>query len=313
MENHLKAVKQNKKIKISCIIPAWNEEKRINHVLEVITDFNLLDEVIVVNDGSTDETAKTVQKYSSSKLKLINHHGNKGKSAAILTGINESSGNLIVLLDADLIGLTTDNITKMVNLVLNKNYDLAILDRAGDRNAIWGWTNCARFFGGERCFWREDFLEVGISETNGYLLEVMMNFHYLILNKKIRNIYCDNLYTVHQYNKYGAFKGYHNYLKMAIKIVREATIIGFIKQIKGIEEDHHYFIEYQKLMSRIITNDYINLRKKLTIHSRIKELQLRFNFEELQDFSYEKYQELREKLALKSQKMINYLSKLIKL
>lgn len=306
---------------ISCIIPAWNEEKNISKVIKVVKDFPSFDEVIVVDDGSTDQTAEIVKKYKN--IKLISHQKNLGKTAAVLTGISESAGNLIVLLDADLIGLTHENIAKMLVLILKGEYDLAILDRAGDRSAIWGWTNCARFFSGERCFWKKDFLEINLPEESGYLLEIIMNLHYIGRHKRIRNIYCENLYMVPQPEKFGALRGYCNYFRIGVKIVRKATVKGFLRQVKAIEEDHRYFIEYNKLLEKINFKKYRGLKEKSALISRLKELQKRFSFgrEKFETFTAEwkglpdriKYKQIKEKINEKSRYLRESLTKLIKI
>lgn len=290
MENWTEELQNLKKtVYVSCLIPAYNEASRISAVLDLVQNFPIFDEVLVVNDGSQDLTSEVVKKYES--VKLIEHPQNKGKTAAVITGITQAKGDLIVTLDADLIGLSSENIFKMVYLVLKGDYDLTILDRAGDRSAIWGWTNCARFFGGERCFWKKDFLNLKLPENGRYLLEIIMNMYYIKEKKKIRNIYCDNLYTVHQYKKLGKFKGYYNYFKMSVKIVNKATIPGFITQMRAIEEDHRYFQEYSKLINKISFQKYKNFGEKWKILSRIRDLNFRFSF------NFNLYSTLKGKLA----------------
>tara|TARA_Y100000310_G_C20621916_1_gene783811 strand:- start:583 stop:1542 length:960 start_codon:yes stop_codon:yes gene_type:complete len=308
-----------KDVKVSCIIAAYNEERRISAVLKVVENFPFFDEIIVVNDGSQDLTSEMVKKFD---VELIEHPKNRGKAAAVLTGVKKSSGKLLVFIDAGLVGLTQENISKMMFLVLNGNYKMTILDRAGDRSAIWGWTNCARFFGGERCLWKKDFLKIGISKDNGYLMEIIMNLFYISNRMKIRNIYCDNLYTVHQYTKVGKVKGYWNYFKMSVKIVRRATIFGFFKQIKGIEDDHKYFREYRKLITRVSLNKYKNMKEKFKLLSRIKELNFRFNFDYQNWFDKVKVPNVSKlkakgvknykKLKAKSNGLISSFSRLIK-
>jgi len=233
--------KNIEQITIACIVPAYNEEKNISRVLEVITKYNKFHEIIVVDDGSKDNTANIVSNFKkkNKKIILLKNNINMGKTAGVKKGIRFSKSNLIVLLDADLIDLTIENIDDLILPVLNKEVDQTILDRAGDRIPIWGWTNCARFFGGERCFWKHDFLDVHVPNSGGYLLEIIMNLHYIHRNKLIRTIYCSNLYTVHQYNKVNKIKGIMNYLKMSYSILKKSTISGFIKQIFWIESDRY--------------------------------------------------------------------------
>jgi len=249
-------------------VPAYNEGKNIARVLDVLKTYPYFDEIIIVNDGSKDNTAKVAGRYANSKIRLINHKHNKGKTAAILTGIKASKGNMTVMIDADLINLQHKNINKMIYLVLSKKYDLAILDREGDRQAVWGWTNCARLFGGERCFWKKDFNKVKLPENAGYLIETIMNLHYISHHKKIRTIYCKNLFNLHKHHKEGFVQGCKDYYDVGKKIVRHAGVRGFIKMINNIEDDRKPKKSKVKKAGRIkniqkATTEYItNFKKK---------------------------------------------------
>ncbi|MBK7175455.1 MAG: glycosyltransferase [Bacteroidales bacterium] len=95
---------------LSIIIPAYNEAKTIHLILDKVRNVNLVGElrkeVIVVNDCSSDATAEVVAAYSKLhpdfNLRLENHQVNKGKGAAIHTGIKEATGQFIIIQDADL-------------------------------------------------------------------------------------------------------------------------------------------------------------------------------------------------------------------
>lgn len=226
-------------MKISCLIPAYNEANNIECVLKAAKDVKIFNEVIVIDDGSKDDTARVVRTFQRNfrKLKLLVNYHNLGKTGAIMRGVDAASGDLIVMLDADLINLTSENVQSLIGPLLRKEYDLTILDRAGDRKAAWGWTDCARFFGGERALWKEDFKRLRFPAAGGYLLEICMNLQFMRSNKIIKTIYCPNLYTFHHYNKEGFLEGYKHYLQMGTKIVRTSKVSGFLKQIYKIEED----------------------------------------------------------------------------
>lgn len=92
---------------LSVIIPAYNEEKRIFKILDAAynyfqsKDFDY--EIIVVDDGSKDQTAKVVQNYSNKfkNLKIVSFLKNSGKGAAVKAGALESKGDYLLFADAD--------------------------------------------------------------------------------------------------------------------------------------------------------------------------------------------------------------------
>lgn len=93
-------------MKLSIIVPIFNEEKTIGQVLDTLKKMrlpaNLKKEIIVINDGSSDGTLDIVKEEKSEFLKYFSHPKNLGKGAAIKTGIKQATGELIVVQDADL-------------------------------------------------------------------------------------------------------------------------------------------------------------------------------------------------------------------
>ncbi|MBX2814866.1 MAG: glycosyltransferase family 2 protein [Saprospiraceae bacterium] len=97
-------------MKLSIIIPAYNEERTIAgllaSVLAVKLDGGLSKELVIVNDASTDGTAQVVQDFMAehpeAEIAFFQHDVNQGKGAALHTGINHATGDLLVIQDADL-------------------------------------------------------------------------------------------------------------------------------------------------------------------------------------------------------------------
>ncbi|WP_051229016.1 glycosyltransferase family 2 protein [Paludibacterium yongneupense] len=109
---------------ISCVICAYNEAPRIGAVLRVVAVHPLLDEVIVVDDGSLDATADVVRRFPS--VRLLSLPTNHGKSAAMAAGIAAARHGLLMLLDADLKGLTHEHVSALAAPVLAGDSDLSL-------------------------------------------------------------------------------------------------------------------------------------------------------------------------------------------
>ena len=83
---------------ITVILPAYNEEEGISNVIGGIKELHLEYEILVIDDASTDGTAKVA---SDAGARVIRHPYNKGNGASIKTGIREAMGDLVVMMDAD--------------------------------------------------------------------------------------------------------------------------------------------------------------------------------------------------------------------
>lgn len=118
-------------MKLSIIIPVFNEEKTIITILERVINVKLLKaekEIIIVDDGSQDKTAERIKKYlqknKAKSIIFIQQKENQGKGAAVRVGIERATGDYIVIQDADLeynpqqiISLLTEVVTKNAQVV----------------------------------------------------------------------------------------------------------------------------------------------------------------------------------------------------
>jgi len=122
-------------IKLSVVIPVYNEAKTLAHLLQYVFDaLPDLFEVLAVDDGSKDESRQILTDFSAreTRLKPIFHEVNAGKTAALRTGIAASTGNVIIIQDADL-EYDPKDINKLIALFKDDSVDAVY----GSRFANW--------------------------------------------------------------------------------------------------------------------------------------------------------------------------------
>jgi glycosyltransferase involved in cell wall biosynthesis len=123
-------VQKPSKIKnsVSAVLPAFNEAGRISAVIDVLCQVGILNEIVVVDDNSTDGTAGEAVKAArgDSRLKIHRNAENLGKGQAIYNGWKASVGSILVLLDADLINLRVEQVLDLIEPVLAGGIDMTV-------------------------------------------------------------------------------------------------------------------------------------------------------------------------------------------
>tara|TARA_Y100000310_G_C20537102_1_gene741388 strand:- start:367 stop:1083 length:717 start_codon:yes stop_codon:yes gene_type:complete len=118
-------------MKISLIIPIYNEEKVIKETLEKLSKFIKSEkdswEVLFINDGSKDNSLKILKNFNPRFFKIVSYENNQGKGFAIKKGVESAKGDYICFIDSDL-AYSFSNLKKLI--VKLKDYDLVI----GSRN-----------------------------------------------------------------------------------------------------------------------------------------------------------------------------------
>jgi len=126
---------------ITVIIPAKNEAATIGAVLDAVTHHEgLVDELLVVNDHSNDDTATVANHHGA---KVINVDGPSGKGEAMTAGLEAASSELVVFLDADVLNTTTDFVPRLVQPLLEQ-VDVQLVKGYYERRC----TTCPRAAGG---------------------------------------------------------------------------------------------------------------------------------------------------------------------
>ena len=120
-----------KEIEVSVIVPVYNEDKTLVAILEKINQQSIAGikiEIIIINDGSTDNSLKILKEHSSLFHKLINLEKNSGKGAAVREGLKLATGDYILFQDADM-EYDPSEYTKLLEPIIKQNADIVIGSR----------------------------------------------------------------------------------------------------------------------------------------------------------------------------------------
>lgn len=199
------------KSKASVIIPAFNEEKTVSEVIHACRESKYVSEVIVVDDGSTDQTSEVAKKAYA---KVIREENNRGKAYAMLRGSGEAKENILLFLDADLIGLTTLHVNDLIEPVIAEKTDSTLGIFIGGRMR----TDLAHFItpflSGQRCMRKELFLSAINSVDLRYGIEVALSKYFVRNGLTILKVFLHNVTHVMKEEKAGKSKGILERLRM---------------------------------------------------------------------------------------------------
>lgn len=206
-------------MKISVIIPAYNEEKNISSVLSVLCKIPELYDILVMSDGSTDKTAEIARSFGSVVIELPE---NKGKSLAMREGLRYTDADVILFLDADLIGLSQQQVIDLVSPIIQDYADMTLGIFSSGRLSTDLAQKVAPFLTGQRAMKRwildklteEDWMTgFGIEIT---LTKLAKNNHLRIIKVPLKN-------TTHvmKEEKMGVVRGVAARVKMYWEIAKE--------------------------------------------------------------------------------------------
>ena len=105
-------------MKLSVVIPAYNEANTIETILKQIQEIDIHKEIIIVDDGSTDGTRQILENIDNDEIKIFFHKKNQGKGMALRTGFNNVTGDIIIIQDADL-EYDPKDYKKLINPILS--------------------------------------------------------------------------------------------------------------------------------------------------------------------------------------------------
>ncbi len=252
------------KYSVSAIVPAFNEEKTVFNVISILHSLSVINEVICINDGSTDSTKEILGKFQDNKkVKVINLDKNKGKGNALAVGIKHSKGDILLFIDADLINLTENHIHSLLKPLLQGTHRavLGYISGKGNRNIVADLT-------GQRAYFKKD-LEPYVDEISKTRFGVETYLNKLFRTADTIKVPLHNLKGLYKYEKQRADIALKEYLKEGVEI---AKVIGNTEIIS--DEDIKVL---QKILNVSDISTYRRYLNKISNLKIKKNLQKYFN------------------------------------
>ena len=157
--------------RVAAIIPAWNEAPTVGAVVYAALDARLVDEVVVVDNASSDATGAVAARHGAHVVR----EPVPGKGQALRTGVAATDAEVLVFLDADLVGLRPGHVDHLVGMVLGGRADMAcgLFDRGPVANPIF--LETLPVLTGQRAMRRELFERLRPDDVRGYRVEAALN------------------------------------------------------------------------------------------------------------------------------------------
>jgi glycosyltransferase involved in cell wall biosynthesis len=143
-------------MRICAILPVFNEKERVGKIVKVLKEAEFINEVIFVDDGSKDGSFEFLKKFENQKIKVFRLKRNHGKGFALSFGIKRATGEILIFIDSDLIGLRKEHLKALILPLLKekKKYVIGVpLEK--NRKIFRPWEF---WLSGERAYFKRDLL-----------------------------------------------------------------------------------------------------------------------------------------------------------
>lgn len=211
---------------ISAIVPIYCEEKTLKGVVESLLKSPMIDEVICVDDASEDKSLEILKRFSN-RITLVTHKQNKGKGAALVSGIKRARGEIVCFVDADLLNFREEHIRKLLMPLLKGQATSTMGYGIIKVRAFINWT-------GERAYFKKNLLP-HLKEMEKARFGVEMYLNHVFKNTK--RISLPGLRGIYKNEKFGRQKFVNEYIKEALEVTKTKSRLygnSFSKEIAGL-------------------------------------------------------------------------------
>lgn len=202
---------------VTAIIPAYNEERTIAGVVSCVKRVDKIQKVIVVSDGSTDRTAEIARECGADVIEL---EENVGKGGAIKAGVSECGTEIILFLDADLLGLTEQHVLDLIQPVLENQADMTVGIFRNGRVVTDLAQKVTPYLSGQRAIRKSIIEKLPNMDIARYGVEVALTKYLKKYSARVMEVDLPDMTHVTKEEKLGLVKGVQARLKMYWDIVK---------------------------------------------------------------------------------------------
>lgn len=229
MKNTFRKPKIAPASRVSVIIPAYDEEETIEQVVRTAERHPLVDDIIVVSDGSCDGT---VMRARTTSAQVIEFRDNRGKGAAMEEGVYHAKHDVVVFLDADILGFEENMLSTLIEPVLTGKMEMFTLvrERAADPLPF---MPDSLIVGGERALTKRLWNLVPQEERQGFDVELALNYYAKKHDLKTGATHMIGLSQVIKEKKHGLLRGFTERIAMLWVCTRayfKLHVLGFLSQ-----------------------------------------------------------------------------------
>lgn len=253
---------------LSIIICAFNEEKTVCRIVQACCNYNPGSEVIVIDDGSTDNTPVLLQNLNRTiPFRYIRLPENKGKSYAMCHGILQAVNEILLFFDADSYGIREEHFRDMVEPIITGEADMVL----GHTSAAFMRYQLSPFksFTGERVLLKKDILPlIGQIQDLQFGIETYINYYYQTHGKRIKFVHLKGLHTLTKFRK---------------RSLKEATL--------------DYFKEGNEIATTILRNYFPLGKMTRNMLSQTGEI-IKLRYTTLQENINRKFRDIKERMSI---------------
>jgi len=220
--------------KATAIISAFNEEDTLMDVILYASISPIIDEIIVINDGSTDETKGIIDELIKEiDLKPIHLEKNKGKGNAMAIGVENASNEVIVFVDADLSNIQEKHFKQLIDPVIKGEADM-VLGQPSETMIDYG-INPFKSFTGQRAVLKTDLVPlIDKMKTSRFGVETLINLFYQSKGKVVKYVMLKDLIHPTKFGKTSPIKATKEFIfeghEIAMTVIKNYDLI--LKSLK---------------------------------------------------------------------------------